>query len=89
MHGVDLTKAFTFMAQATCKVMVEAPKTDRMPNQTIAAMRHFSIASGVADSGWSSFNASGHHGLVAPNSDSPFTDKSARPWLANVVLIGL
>lgn len=48
MHGVDPAKPFDFMAQATCKVMVEAPKTDQaLLNETIAQMRRFNIVSGV------------------------------------------
>lgn len=48
MHGIDPAKPFEFMAQATCKVMVEAPKTDEaLLNETIAQMRRFNIVSGV------------------------------------------
>lgn len=48
MHGVDPAKPFDFMAQATCKVMVEAPKTDKaLLDDTIAQMRRFNIVSGV------------------------------------------
>lgn len=48
MHGVDPAKPFDFMAQATCKVMVEAPKTDKaLLDETIAQMRRFNIVSGV------------------------------------------
>ncbi len=48
MHGVDPAKPFDFMAQATCKVMVDAPKTDKaLLDDTIAQMRRFNIVSGV------------------------------------------
>ena len=48
MHGVDPTKPFDFMAQATCTVMVEAPKTDEaLLNETLAEMKRFNIVSGV------------------------------------------
>jgi predicted TIM-barrel fold metal-dependent hydrolase len=48
MHGIDPAKPFDFMAQATCKVMVEAPKTDKgLLDDTIAQMRRFNIVSGV------------------------------------------
>lgn len=48
MHGIDPAKPFDFMAQATCKVMVKAPKTDdALLNETIAQMRRFNIVSGV------------------------------------------
>ena len=48
MHGVDPAQPFDFMAQATCKVMVEAPKTDKaLLDATIAQMRRFNIVSGV------------------------------------------
>lgn len=48
MHGVDPAKPFDFMAQATCKEMVEAPKSDpELLEETIAQMRRFNIVSGV------------------------------------------
>lgn len=48
MHGVDPAKLFDFMAQATCKVTVEAPKTDQaLLDGTIAEMRRFNIVAGV------------------------------------------
>lgn len=48
MHGVDPAKPFDFMAQATCKVMVEAPKTDQaLLDETLKEMRRFNIVSGV------------------------------------------
>jgi predicted TIM-barrel fold metal-dependent hydrolase len=48
MHGVDPAKPFDFMAQATCKVMVDAPKTDKaLLDETLAQMRRFNIVSGV------------------------------------------
>ena len=48
MHGVDPAKPFDFMAQATCKVMVEAPKTDQaLLEGTISEMRRFNIVAGV------------------------------------------
>ena len=48
MHGVDPVKPFDFMAQATCKEMVEAPKSDpELLEETIAQMRRFNIVSGV------------------------------------------
>lgn len=48
MHGVDPAKPFDFTAQATCKVMVDAPKTDKaLLDGTLAEMRRFNIVSGV------------------------------------------
>jgi predicted TIM-barrel fold metal-dependent hydrolase len=48
MHGIDPGKPFDFMAQATCKVMVAAPKTDQaLLDETIKEMRRFNIVSGV------------------------------------------
>jgi uncharacterized protein len=48
MHGTDPAKPFDFMAQATCKVMVEAPKTDQaLLDETLAQMRRFYIVTGV------------------------------------------
>ncbi len=48
MHGVDPAKPFDFMAQATCKVMVDAPKTDQaLLDETLAQMRRFNIVAGV------------------------------------------
>lgn len=48
MHGVDPAEPFDFMAQATCKVMVDAPKTDKaLLDETLAQMRRFNIVSGV------------------------------------------
>jgi predicted TIM-barrel fold metal-dependent hydrolase len=48
MHGVDPAKPFDFMAQASCKVLVEAPKTDRaLLEETLAQMRRFNIVAGV------------------------------------------
>ena len=48
MHGVDPAKPFDFMAQATCKVMVDAPKTDQaLLDETLQEMRRFNIVSGV------------------------------------------
>jgi predicted TIM-barrel fold metal-dependent hydrolase len=48
MHGVDPGKPFDFMAQATCKVMVEAPKTDQaLLDETVKEMRRFNIVSGA------------------------------------------
>ena len=48
MHGVDPAKPFDFTAQATCKVMVHAPKTDKaLFDDTLAEMRRFNIVSGV------------------------------------------
>lgn len=48
MHGVDPAKPFDFMAQATCKVMVEAPKTDQaLIDETLAQMKRFNIVAGV------------------------------------------
>lgn len=44
MHGVDPGKPFDFSAQATCKVMVPAPKTDQaLLDDTLAQMRRFNI----------------------------------------------
>lgn len=52
MHGVDPAKPFDFTAQATCKVMVDAPKTDQaLLDETIAQMRRFNIVSGVISGG--------------------------------------
>lgn len=48
MHGIDPAKPFDFMAQATCKVMVEAPKTDQaLLDDTLAEMRRFNVVAGV------------------------------------------
>ena len=48
MHGVDPAKPFDFMAQATCKVLVDAPKTDQaLLDDTVREMRRFNIVSGV------------------------------------------
>lgn len=48
MHGVDPAKPFDFLAQATCKVMVDAPKTDQaLLDETLAEMRRFNIVAGV------------------------------------------
>lgn len=48
MHGVDPGKPFDFMSQLSCKVMVEAPKTDHaLLEGTLAQMRRFNIVSGV------------------------------------------
>lgn len=48
MHGVDPAEPFDFMAQATCKVMVEAPKSDAdLLAETIAQMQRFNIVAGV------------------------------------------
>ncbi|RJF85368.1 amidohydrolase family protein [Sphingomonas cavernae] len=48
MHGVDPAKPFDFMAQATCKVMVDAPSSDEaLLNDTLREMRRFNIVSGV------------------------------------------
>jgi predicted TIM-barrel fold metal-dependent hydrolase len=48
MHGIDPSKPFDFMAQATCKVMVEAPKTDQaLLDATLAEMKRFNIVRGV------------------------------------------
>jgi uncharacterized protein len=48
MHGVDPAKPFDFMAQATCKVMVDAPKTDQaLLDETLAQMNRFNIVAGV------------------------------------------
>jgi uncharacterized protein len=48
MHGIDPSKPFDFMAQATCKVMVEAPKTDQaLLDATLAEMERFNIVAGV------------------------------------------
>ena len=48
MHGVDPAKPFDFMAQATCNVMVEAPKTDQaLLDATLAEMKRFNIVAGV------------------------------------------
>jgi hypothetical protein len=48
MHGIDPAKPFDFMAQATCKEMVEAAKTDQaLLDETIAQMRRFNIVTGV------------------------------------------
>lgn len=48
MHGVDPAKPFDFMAQATCKVMVDAPSTDQaLLDETLAQMRRFNIVAGV------------------------------------------
>lgn len=48
MHGVDPAEPFDFMGQATCKVMVEAPKTDdALLADTLAEMRRFNIVAGV------------------------------------------
>jgi predicted TIM-barrel fold metal-dependent hydrolase len=48
MHGIDPAKPFDFMAQATCKVLVEAPKTDEaLLQDTVKEMRRFNIVSGV------------------------------------------
>ena len=48
MHGVDPAKPFDFMAQASCKVMVEAPKTDQaLLRDTFDQMRRFNIVAGV------------------------------------------
>ncbi|MCJ8156000.1 amidohydrolase family protein [Sphingomonas sp. LaA6.9] len=48
MHGVDPAKPFDFMAQATCKVMVDAPRSDdALLNDTLKEMRRFNIVSGV------------------------------------------
>jgi predicted TIM-barrel fold metal-dependent hydrolase len=48
MHGVDPAKPFDFMAQATCKVMVDAPKTDQaLLDETLAQMKRFNVVSGV------------------------------------------
>lgn len=48
MHGVDPAEPFDFMAQATCKVTVDAPKTDKaLLDETLAQMRRFNIVSGV------------------------------------------
>ena len=48
MHGIDPAKPFDFMSQSTCKVTVEAPKTDKaLLDDTIAQMQRFNIVSGV------------------------------------------
>lgn len=48
MHGIDPAKPFDFMAQATCKVMVEAPKTDQaLLDETLDEMRRFNVVAGV------------------------------------------
>lgn len=48
MHGVDPAKPFDFLAQATCKVTVDAPKTDEaLLDETLAEMRRFNIVAGV------------------------------------------
>ncbi len=48
MHGVDPAKPFDFMAQATCKVMVDAPKTDQaLLDETLVQMKRFNIVAGV------------------------------------------
>jgi predicted TIM-barrel fold metal-dependent hydrolase len=48
MHGVDPAKPFDFMAQAACKVMVPAPKTDKaLLDDTLAQMRRFNIVAGA------------------------------------------
>ena len=48
MHGVDPAKPFDFSAQATCKVMVPAPKTDQaLLDDTMAQMRRFNIVAGA------------------------------------------
>lgn len=48
MHGVDPGKPFDFMAQATCAVMVPAPKTDEaLLADTLAQMKRFNIVAGV------------------------------------------
>lgn len=57
MHGVDPAKPFDFMAQATCKVMVAAPKTDQaLLDDTLAQMRRFNIVAGAI---------SGERGILA------------------------
>lgn len=48
MHGVDPAKPFDFTAQATCKVLVEAPRTDQaLLDETLAQMKRFNIVAGV------------------------------------------
>ena len=48
MHGVDPAKPFDFMSQATCKVTVEAPKTDtELLRSTLNEMQRFNVVSGV------------------------------------------
>jgi predicted TIM-barrel fold metal-dependent hydrolase len=48
MHGIDPAKPFDFMAQATCKVTVPAPSTDRaLLTDTLTQMRRFNIVAGV------------------------------------------
>lgn len=48
MHGIDPAKPFDFMAQATCKVMVEAPKSDAVVlGDTLAEMKRFNVVAGV------------------------------------------
>lgn len=48
MHGVDPAKPFDFMAQATCKVLVDAPKDDQaLLDQTLAQMQRFNVVAGV------------------------------------------
>lgn len=48
MHGIDPAKPFDFAAQATCKVMVDAPKTDQqLLDATLAEMKRFNIVAGV------------------------------------------
>jgi uncharacterized protein len=48
MHGIDPAKPFDFTAQATCKVMVEAPKTDQaLLDDTLKEMKRFNIVAGV------------------------------------------
>ena len=48
MHGVDPAKPFDFTAQATCKVMVQAPKSDQaLLDETLKQMRKYNIVTGV------------------------------------------
>jgi predicted TIM-barrel fold metal-dependent hydrolase len=48
MHGIDPAKPFDFMAQATCKVMVPAPKTDQaVLDETVRQMKRFNIVRGM------------------------------------------
>ena len=48
MHGIDPAKPFDFMAQATCKVMIQSPATDAaVLAETVAQMRRFNIVRGV------------------------------------------
>lgn len=48
MHGVDPAKPFDFASQATCKVMVEAPKTDTdLLRDTLKELQRFNVVAGV------------------------------------------